>query len=59
VLDTVIEPHTDDLPEMLQRRQIRALVAVDRTHFFFDRGAQKGITAEALIEFERWVNKEL
>ena len=59
VLDQVIEPHTGDLPEMLQRRQIRALVAVDRTHFFFDRGAQKGITADALVEFERWVNTEL
>jgi membrane-bound lytic murein transglycosylase MltF len=59
VLDQVIEPHTGDLPEMLQRRQIRALVAVDRTHFFFDRGAQKGITAEALVEFERWANVEL
>jgi membrane-bound lytic murein transglycosylase MltF len=59
VLDTVIEPHTDDLPKMLERRQIRALVAVDRTHFFFDRGAQKGVTADALVEFERWVNQEL
>ena len=59
VLDQVIEPHTEDLPEIIKRRQIRALVAVDRTHFFFDRGAQKGITAEALVEFERWVNKEL
>ncbi|HKQ16780.1 MAG TPA: transporter substrate-binding domain-containing protein [Steroidobacteraceae bacterium] len=59
VLDEVIEPHTGDLPEMLQRRQIRALVAVDRTHFFFDRGAQQGITADALVQFESWVNKEL
>jgi membrane-bound lytic murein transglycosylase MltF len=59
VLDEVIEPHTGDLSEMVQRRQIRALVAVDRTHFFFDRGAQKGITADALVEFERWVNAEL
>ncbi|HXS88125.1 MAG TPA: transporter substrate-binding domain-containing protein [Steroidobacteraceae bacterium] len=58
-LDQVIEPHTGDLPEMLQRRQIRALVAIDRTHFFFDRGAQKGITADALVEFERWINAEL
>jgi membrane-bound lytic murein transglycosylase MltF len=59
VLDEVIEPHTGDLPEMTQRRQIRALVAIDRTHFFFNRGAQKGITADALVEFERWVNAEL
>ena len=59
VLDQVIEPHTGDLPEMLERRQIRALVSVDRTHFFFDRGAQRGITADALAQFERWVNVEL
>jgi membrane-bound lytic murein transglycosylase MltF len=58
-LDEVIEPHTGDLPEMVQRRQIRALVAIDRTHFFFNRGEQKGITADALAEFERWVNTEL
>jgi membrane-bound lytic murein transglycosylase MltF len=59
VLDQVIEPHTGDLDEVVKRRQIRALVAVDRTHFFFDGGAQKGISADALAEFDRWLNKEL
>jgi membrane-bound lytic murein transglycosylase MltF len=58
-LDTVIEPHTGDLDEIVKRRQIRMLVATDRTHFFFDGGAQKGITADALAEFDNWINKEL
>jgi membrane-bound lytic murein transglycosylase MltF len=58
-LDTVIEPHTEDLDEIVARRQIRALVAIDRTHFFFDGGKQKGITADALAEFDKWINKEL
>ena len=59
ILDTVIEPHTGDLDEILKRRQIRMLVATDRTHFFLDGGAQKGLTADAIAEFERWINKEL
>jgi len=59
VLDQVIEPHTGDLDEIVKRRQIRALVAVDRTHFFFDGGMQKGITADALVAFDNWLNKEL
>jgi membrane-bound lytic murein transglycosylase MltF len=59
VLDLVIEPHTGDLDEILKRRQIRMLVATDRTHFFFDGGEQKGVTADAIAEFDRWINKEL
>lgn len=59
ILDAIIEPHTGDLDEVLERRQIRMLVATDRTHFFFDGGEQKGITADALAEFDRWINKEL
>ena len=35
------------------------LVATDRTHFFFDGGEQKGVTADAIAEFDRWINKEL
>lgn len=59
ILDTIIEPHTGDLDEVLKRRQIRMLVAIDRTHFFFDGGEQKGITADAIAEFDRWINQEL
>ena len=59
ILDLVIAPHTGDLDEILKRRQIRMLVASDRTHFFFDGPTQRGITADAIVEFERWMNKEL
>src|SRR5512140_3619675 len=58
-LDVAMEPHTGDLDEMLRRRQIRMLVAMDRTHFYFDRGTYRGITADAVAEFDRWVNAEL
>lgn len=56
-LDVAIEPHTGDLDEILKRRQIRMLVAIDRTHFLFDRAAQRGIVADAIAEFDRWLNK--
>jgi membrane-bound lytic murein transglycosylase MltF len=59
ILDLAIEPHTGDLDEILKRRQIRMLVATDRTHFFFDGGEQKGVTADAIAEFDRWINEEL
>jgi membrane-bound lytic murein transglycosylase MltF len=59
VLDVAVEPHTGDLDEILKRRQIRMLVATDRTHFFFDGGEQKGITADAIAAFDAWINKEL
>src|SRR5512137_1535514 len=34
-------------------------VAMERTHFYFDRGTYRGITADAVAEFDRWVNAEL
>jgi membrane-bound lytic murein transglycosylase MltF len=59
VLDVAIEPHTGDLDEIVKRRQVRMLVAMDRTHFYMDGGRQKGIVADAIVEFERWLNAEL
>lgn len=59
ILDVAIEPHTGDLDEILARRQVRMLVAMDRTHFFMDGGRQKGIVADAIVEFERWLNERL
>lgn len=59
ILDVAIEPHVGDLDEVLKRRQVRMLVAMDRTHFYFDGGALKGITADAIREFETWMNAQL
>jgi membrane-bound lytic murein transglycosylase MltF len=58
-LDVVIEPHTGDLDEIVKRRQIRMLVTIDRTHFFFDGAVQKGVVADAVAEFDRWLNETL
>jgi membrane-bound lytic murein transglycosylase MltF len=59
ILDFAIEPHVGDLDRMIERRQVRMLVAMDRTHFYFDGGALKGITADAIREFETWMNAQL
>ena len=45
--------------EMVERRLVRALVVYNRTHFFLDRGRQRGITADALLELEKHLNATL
>jgi membrane-bound lytic murein transglycosylase MltF len=51
--------HTGDLDEMLKRRNIRALVLINRVGFFYDQGHPKGVMYEALEEFQSALNKEL
>jgi len=58
-LDVALLPQTGDLDDIIARGQIRMLVCVDRTHFFFDGAAQKGIVADAVVEFDRWFNEKL
>lgn len=41
---------------MLERRLIRVLVPYSRTLFFSDRGQERGITADLVREFERFLN---
>jgi membrane-bound lytic murein transglycosylase MltF len=48
----------DDFDRMLERRVVRVLVPYSRTLFFNDRGSQRGLTADALHEFEQWLNKK-
>jgi membrane-bound lytic murein transglycosylase MltF len=50
---------TGDLDEMVKRRLIRAGVAVNRTHYFIDRGVQRGIAYDALMLFEEELNTSL
>ena len=38
---------------------IRVLVTYNKTNFFLDGGTQRGVTADALREFEKALNKEL
>ena len=59
-VDSEIIPHEvfqGDLAEMRNRRFIRALVVHSRTDFFLDHGRIRGIQAEYLSGFEKFLNK--
>jgi membrane-bound lytic murein transglycosylase MltF len=49
-------PFSGDFDGMVERRMIRAGVAFNRTHYFVDRGVQRGVTYAYLKEFERALN---
>ena len=50
---------TSDLGDMIQRRYIRVLVTYSKTHYFVDRGTQRGLTYEFGRMFEEYLNKKL
>jgi membrane-bound lytic murein transglycosylase MltF len=54
------EPHGlfGDFDAMLERRVVRVLVPYSRTLYFNDRGAQRGLTADTLRDFEIHLNKK-
>ena len=56
-LDVRPVPWRGDFDQMLERRVIRVVVPYSRSLFYNDRGMQRGLTADALEEFERWLNK--
>ena len=47
---------TGDLDEMVKRRAIRAGVTFNRTHYFIDKGEQRGMAYESLRSFEQQIN---
>ena len=49
-------PFTGDLDEMEARRMIRVGVTFNRTHYFVDRGTQRGLSYEYLKQFETNLN---
>ena len=59
VRSLVDKPFTGDLDEMIKRRLIRVAVTFNRTHYFIDRGQERGITYEALKSFENDLNTDL
>jgi membrane-bound lytic murein transglycosylase MltF len=59
VRDTMNKPFTGDLDALMKRRSIRVAVTFNRTHYFVDKGQQRGLTYEALKLFEDDLNKEL
>jgi membrane-bound lytic murein transglycosylase MltF len=55
----VNRPWTGDLPGMIERRNIRALVAYSKTNYFLDGPQERGITYELLKLYEKGLNQEL
>src|SRR4249920_2717110 len=59
LLAGVAEPWTGDFDGMVKRRIIRALVVYNQTNYFFDGLRPRGISYDALVEFERGLNETL
>jgi membrane-bound lytic murein transglycosylase MltF len=55
----ILERFTGDFDAMVERRVIRALVVPSPTFYFLDGADQRGISYEALKEFEKVVNERL
>ena len=53
------KPFTGDFEEMVTRRIIRVGVTFNRTHYFIDKGQERGLTYEALKLFESDLNTKL
>ena len=49
-------PYTGDLEGMIKRRVIRVATAYNRTHYFIDKGVQRGLAYEAFKLFEDELN---
>src|SRR5262249_7004337 len=47
-----------DFAQMLERRIIRVLIPYSRTLFFNDQGRERGLTAENVRDFERYLNQK-
>ncbi|HEX6829538.1 MAG TPA: transglycosylase SLT domain-containing protein [Burkholderiales bacterium] len=57
-LSTENRPWKGDYDKMVERRVIRVLVPYSRSLYFNDKGRERGITAEFVRDFERWVNQK-
>jgi membrane-bound lytic murein transglycosylase MltF len=52
------KPWQGDFDRMVARRMIRVLVPYSRTLYFTDKGQERGITADTVRDFERYINQE-
>ncbi len=50
---------TGDFDSMVDRDRIRVLVPYSKTFYFLDGVHQRGLTYDALMEFEKYINKRL
>jgi len=57
-LTTQVKTVTGDFDVMLERRAIRVLAPYSRSLYFSDKGRERGIAADTVRDFERWLNKK-
>ncbi|HEX9181275.1 MAG TPA: transporter substrate-binding domain-containing protein, partial [Burkholderiales bacterium] len=57
-LSTENKPWKGDYDQMVEKRRIRVLVPYSRTLYFNDKGRERGLTAEFVRDFERWLNQK-
>jgi len=57
-LSLVNKVWTGDFDKLLERRMIRVLVPYSRSLYFNDRGHERGLAANLVREFERYVNQK-
>jgi membrane-bound lytic murein transglycosylase MltF len=53
------KPFTGDFDALVKRRSIRVGVTFNRTHYFIDKGQERGLTYESLKLFENDLNADL
>jgi membrane-bound lytic murein transglycosylase MltF len=53
-----VKPAKGDFDQMLERRVIRVLAPYSRSLFFNDKGRERGLAAELVRDFERYVNQK-
>jgi len=57
-LDVRTRAQKVDFDAMLERRAIKFYLPYSRSLYFIDKGRERGISADVMREFERWVNKK-
>lgn len=58
ILDTR-QKWTGDFDGMLENRQIRVLVALNKMYYFIDQGRHRGVSVDYFGEFEKFINKKM
>ena len=57
-LPTEFKAWQGDFDGMLERRLVRVLVPYSRTLFFNDKGRRRGVTADTVQDFEKYLNRK-
>jgi membrane-bound lytic murein transglycosylase MltF len=57
-LTIAAKPFTGDFDKMLERRTIRVYAPYSRSLYYVDKGRERGLGAELVRDFERWINQK-